>query len=392
MSDRTDALRGLVQAAMGLARRTTSGTVGLSRVAGVIDDDMVPEVIRPEVRRTLDAAHAQAAEPLSAKAVDRALKAAWGTAPSKVVDELDPEPLSVSGLAQVHAAALDGEPVVVKVARPGVAQAVRSELTLLDLLAAPIGAVFGALDVGGVLREVREAAADELDLEHEGDQQARVRRALRRLDGVVVPAVHDEHTASGALVSERLDGHTLASGARPDDPGAVARALVTACLVAWKEAGLVITDLRPSHVVLMDDGRVGLLGAGVARAVPREHLAPAVRGFAALADADPAAFVAAALEQGVLGAEDAATAHGLLREILGDLVTGGPALLDGPTLAAAGERAYERLGAGLALGARATPQPDDLPALRMLGQLGATLAHLGATEDWAQVALDALSD
>ena len=43
----------------------------------------------------------------------------------------------------------------------------------------------------------------------------------------------------------------------------------------------------------------------------------------------------------------------------------------------------------MALAARATPQPADLAAARMLGQLAATLSRLEVTEDWAALATSA---
>lgn len=378
------ALRGLLEAGLGLAHRTTSGRMALSRAAGVVSDALLPARIRTAVRRELDAAHAGLAIPLDAKAVQGALKGAWGKPADGVLDDLADVPLSVSATAQVHAAELDGEPVAIKVARPGLAQTVRGELVLLDMLAGPLATAFPSLDVSGVLRELREAALDELDLGHEGDQQQRVRRALRRVDGVRVPTVRDELAADGVLVTERLDGPTLAAdGAASEDPAALARALIAAHLTAWREAGLVLTDVRPSHVVLLDAGELGLLGAGVARPVARDRMGPAVAGFVALADPEPDAFVAATEALGVLGAQDAAVAHGLLRDVLGDVVSGGPARLDGAALAAAQERAFARLPELLALGARATPQPADLAALRMLGQLSALLSRLELTEDWA---------
>lgn len=390
MAEAPPALRGLLEAGMGLARRTTSGRMALSRAAGVVYDELLPTRIRAALWRELDAAHDGLAVPLEAKAVQRALKGAWRKPADQMLDNLDDAPLSVSAIAQVHAAELDGEPVAVKVARPGLAQTVRGELVLLDVLAGPLATAFPSLDVPGVLRELREAALDELDLEHEGDQQQRVRRALRRVDGVRVPAVRDELAAGGVLVTEWLDGPTLAErDAAPADPVALARTLIAAHLAAWREAGLVLTDVRPSHVVLLAGGGIGLLGAGVARPVTRERMRPALDGFLALADPEPDAFVAAAEALGVLGAQDAAVAHGLLRDVIGDVVTGGPARLDGAALAAAQERALAHLPELLALGARATPQPADLAALRMLGQLSALLARLELTEDWAALTAQA---
>ena len=368
----------LFDVGVSLMRRTASGRVWLARHADVLHADLLPEALRGPLRAELEGAHMTLVEPIDAKLAQKAANGVKG---------VDETPLATTPTAQVHRGELNGEPVAVKVARPGLAATIRSELSLLDILAGPIRAVFPVLDVPGVLREVREAVMDELDLEHEGETQHRVRRALRRLDGVTVPAVHVDECGPEVLVTELLEGPTLAA-ARAPDPGRVARLLVEAHLTAWGEAGLVLTDARPGHIVLLPNDSIGLLGTGLARPVARDRMAIGVSAFAGLAEADPAHFVAAAEALGVLPADAAAEAHALLRELLGEFATG-PARLDGPALAAMTVRAHRRIGDLLRLGAQATPEPSDLAALRMLGQLTAALSRLGVTEDWPALALTA---
>ncbi len=368
-------LLALLDVGAALLRRTASGRVLLARYANVVRADLLSDRVRAAVRQELEDAYAAAVEPLDPKAVQKA---------ARRLDKVSEEPIAVTPTAQVHAAELAGEPVAVKVARPGLAATIRGELSLLDLLAGPIRVVFGALDIAGVLGEVRETVMDELDLEHEGETQAQVRRALRRLDEVTVPAVHLDECSAGLLVTERLEGPTLAE-ARADDPARVARLLVRAHLAAWSGAGLVLTDARPSHVILRSDGSIGLLGTGLARPVARGRAGIAVRAFAGLASQDPAGFVAAVADLGVWPEADAAAAHALLREVLGEFATG-PARLDGPALAEMAGRASRR-GAGLLeLAARVNLEPADLAALRMLAQLTTTLARLEVTEDWTALA------
>jgi hypothetical protein len=150
----------------------------------------------------------------------------------------------------------------------------------------------------------------------------------------------------------------------------------------------VMTDVRPSHVVALEDGRTGLLGAGVARPAPRERAAPAVAAFAALGDPDPERVAEAVADGlGILDAETAREAHGVLRDVLGELVEG-PARLDGPVLAQVTLRAIGRVGDLLRIAARATPEPADLAAGRMLWQLAWTLSRLQVTENWTELAAD----
>ncbi len=389
MPDAPPVLVTLFETGIQLAHRTTSGRVLFGRLAGVVHPDLLPDRLRAPVRKELEQAYEATATRIDPKTVEKALKAAWGKAPDRVLDDgLDEEPLSVSPSAQVHAAGFEDERVAVKVSRPGIAQGIRSELALLDVLAGPLGTAFPALDVGAALRELRESALDELDLEHEGDQQQRVRRALRRNDDVVVPDVVGDLCADDVLVSRFVEGETLAEAPAPD-PSATARRLVDAHVAAWREAGLVLTDTRPSHVVHLPDGRTGLLGVGVARPAPRERAAASVDAFVALGEADADAFVRAVVDGlGVLDAETAREAHTVVREVLGEFVEG-PAKLDGPAVAKVTARAFGRIGDLMRIAGKATPQPADLAAGRMLGQLVATLSRLEATEDWAALAREA---
>src|SRR4051794_14852936 len=217
MPEAPPALRALVETGVSLARRTTSGRVLFGRLAGVVHADLLPDRLREPVRAELEDALRATATPIAARTGEPTRRSAWGKAPGRALDD-DPEeePLSVSPSAQVHAGSFEDDPVAVKVARPGLAPQVRAELALLDVLGGPMGALFPALDVSGALRELRESALDELDLEHEADQQQRVRRALRRLEDLVVPEVHADLAGEAVLVTSRLAGTTLDEGTAGD--------------------------------------------------------------------------------------------------------------------------------------------------------------------------------
>jgi predicted unusual protein kinase regulating ubiquinone biosynthesis (AarF/ABC1/UbiB family) len=380
------ALRSLVETATALIRRSASGRIALARAAPAVPPDALPAALAERVIPRLETARAQALAPLPFATVEKVLRDAWGKPAGRVLDELDPEPLAVTAVSQVHQGELDGELVAVKVRRPGLATAVRNDLALLDALMAPLGGLLGSAEVGQLLREVREAALDELDLEHESGQQRQARRALRELADVVVPSVHSELASDDVMVSELLAGPTLEE-APPDDPARVARALVAAHVTVWRRTGTVLTDPRPGHVVLLSEGRVGLLGTGVGRPVGRERVEPALAGVRALRHGDRSGFASAARELGVLRGAAAEEAFGHAQETLGHLL-GGPARLDGAALALAGEKALERLGPLVSLAGQATPQGHDLPPVRMFGQLAALLSRLGVEEDWAELVAD----
>jgi len=384
-TDLPPALRSLLEAGGALVRRSSSGRVALGRAAALMPADVVPRAMA-RLPEELEAARADAAAPLAFKDVEKLLKGAWGKAPAKVLDGLDPEPLAVTPSAQVHRGERDGAAVAVKVLRPGLAAAVRNDLALLDVLAAPLRQVFGALDAGAILREIRETTLDELDLEHEASTQRQVRRILRGVGGLTVPAPDLELSGEAVLVTELLAGPTLAE-AEPGDPADVARTLVSAHVTAAR-AGLILTDPRPGHVVLLDAGGVGLLGAGLARPVDRDRVTAGLETLVAWRAGDQDAFAAIVADRlGLLPTADAIKAYALSSVILGGTLTD-EARLDGPALAAMADRALAHVNAGLTLAATVTPHPHDLAVARSVGQLASVLSRLGATEDWGGLILE----
>jgi len=328
------------------------------------------------VQRETAAARAATCVPLRPREVERVLRAAWKRSAAAVLDELEPEPLAVTPAAQVHRGVLDGGAVAIKVRRPGVERAVRSDLALLDGLVVPLRAAFSRLDAAAVLRDVRALALDELDLEHEASQQRRVARAVRGVAGVAVPRPHGELAAETVLVSDLLPGATLADGARPGDPVVAARALVDAFRAAVLGAGLVPYDPRASHVVVGPDGDLGLLGMGVARSIDRERAGLALDALHALVDDDADGFAAVvAGETGLLAADEALEAHRVLRTVLGELL-GAAAAPDAAALRALADRARAAAPDVMRLATQAAPQPQDLVLARMIGQLAALIARL----------------
>jgi predicted unusual protein kinase regulating ubiquinone biosynthesis (AarF/ABC1/UbiB family) len=361
------ALRALLDAGTALVRRSSSGRVALTRALQLLPDD---------VRRTPVAEP----EPVAFKDIEKILKSAWGRPATKALADLERAPLHVGAAAQVHRGETqDGDVVALKVLRPGLAAAVRNDLALLDLLATPLGQVFGAMDAGPILRAVREMALDELDLEHEASNQRQARRLLRGVDGLVVPVPDLELSTPDVLVTELIEGSPTTS---PD----VARTLVAAHLAAAR-GGLVLTDPRPSHVLTRADGTVVLLGTGAARPFPRARLNAYLGALTALRTEDQDAFAATVSNDlNLLPPQDALKAYALVA-LLADGALTQPTRLDSTLLLDGERRALEHVGAGLALAATVTPDPTDLALARSLGQLSATLAHLGATEDWGALTL-----
>jgi predicted unusual protein kinase regulating ubiquinone biosynthesis (AarF/ABC1/UbiB family) len=366
---------------------TTSAQLALAALAEAVDPDAIPAPLRAPAVALLE--RAPVPEPLAFDRVERLLRAAWGKRPARVLDELDPTAAAVTPAAVVHRGVIDWRPVAVKVRRPGLAEAVRADLGLLDAMAALAGGVLPRLDAGALAREVRERVLDELDLEYEGSVQRSFARALRRHRELHVPAVRSQLTHEAVLVSEWVDGVPLAE-LRGDDARRAAALLVRFHLGAPR-FGTVHADPDPRDALLMADGRLAILDFGATRRVVPERVELAAAALDALAADDEPAFAAALDAIGCLPAADGPRALALVRRVLGPLLDG-PGTLDAPAAAAAGERALAHEGELLELASRMALAPEDLWPLRMVAGLLAALARVGTHGDWLALAQAALRD
>lgn len=206
--------------------------------------------------------------------VEQVLGQELGT-PDAVFDKLDARPLAAASIAQVHQARLrsSGAEVVVKVQRPGIRPVVERDLDIVDRMARRLqtrtrwGATIGAVELA---RGFANALHEELDFRVEARNMAVV-AAASAVPGtdtsVRLPAVHPQLCTERVLVMERLDGLPLdAAGPVIDTRGldrqVLARALLGCLLRQIMLGGVFHADPHPGNILLLDDGRLGLLDFG----------------------------------------------------------------------------------------------------------------------------------
>jgi predicted unusual protein kinase regulating ubiquinone biosynthesis (AarF/ABC1/UbiB family) len=378
----------LIQIALRLARSARTGRVALAQLARSLDSAWIPLPWGEPILSELAAARADACEPLEWGQVQRTLREAWGTAATDALDELDPTPVASTPTAQVHRAVHEGRDVAIKVLRPGLAESVRQDLSLLEGLSAPLAAAFPALDTRAIMAEVRERVLDELDLEHEAAAQRRFHRALRThpLFTVFAPVTHLSH--ANVMVSEWVQGVPLREA--KDRDAAAARLVLF--VLGGLQAGIVHADIDPEDVLVLDDGRLAILDFGATGTVLSGRAGQTAAVLEAFVSGDAPALGRALEGLGWLAPEHAESVLELADHVLADLAGPDPVRLDTEAVLAAGERVLQRPRQVLDLMMAGALAPEDLWPARAAAALFGAIARVGATAPWRDLARAALRD
>jgi ubiquinone biosynthesis protein len=201
-----------------------------------------------------------------------------------VFAEFDRTPLAAASIAQVHRAQLrSGEEVVVKVQRPTIRRQVHDDLRVMAWLAPfLVGRIpFAALANPPALVELfAETICEELDFRLEAQNMLDVARVFADLGqrGYVVPRPHPRLVTRRILVMERFEGYGFddvdemrAAGIDTTEVIRIGmRGFTEGCMVH----GIFHGDLHGGNLLVLRDGRIGLLDFGItARMTPLQRSA-----------------------------------------------------------------------------------------------------------------------
>jgi len=204
-------------------------------------------------------------------AVERVIGAETCRLPGDVFAEFDREPIAAASLSQVHRARLaSGEEVTVKVQRPGIAEVIEGDLAILASAARfierrqPDLAVY---DPVGLVAEFGRGLRLELDFVREGQNADICRRHFADDASVVIPKIYWNYTTPRLLVQDLL------VGMKPTDTAALERAGVdrhrlgrfgsSVYMRMIFEHGFFQPDPHPGNLIVMSDGRLGVIDYGM---------------------------------------------------------------------------------------------------------------------------------
>ncbi len=253
-----------------------------------------PDLLPPTVLAEL-AKLQSAVAPLGQDAIRSQIEAQLGRPIDEVFRSVDWQPLGSASIAQAHSAVLvDGSSVVIKVRRPGLERVIERDLAILSWLARQAEGRFEwarRLGIRDIAKEFADALLIELDFEVEAQRIAEVAEAVAREPLVRVPKVHEALSRSGLIVMERLAGTPLANlptGQRVPRSEALADALCSSQVKSMLDGQRFHGDPHAGNVLLLEDGRLGLIDLGVSSKLDAFERAAVFQMLLALRQEQPA--------------------------------------------------------------------------------------------------------
>lgn len=184
-------------------------------------------------------------------------------------DSIDETPLAAASMAQVHKAVLiTGEPVVIKVLKPGNRQRVEDDVSLLEGIAQLVEQYFSDLGYSPieVAKEFSRELLKEVNLVQEGQATERLYRYFENDPEILFPKVYWKSTTRNVLTLEEIKGIPL-SQVKPDELGQKLRRQIVAngTKAVFKQCltfGFFHADPHPGNIFLLDEGRLCFIDCG----------------------------------------------------------------------------------------------------------------------------------
>jgi ubiquinone biosynthesis protein len=225
--------------------------------------DILPAAIITELETLQDDV-----EPVAFEEIDGQLQRNLGKDWRSKFDRFEEQPLASASIGQVHEAVLDdGTRVVLKIQRPGIRPKIESDVNILHTAAGYLEEAFEEahiMDLRGMVRDFAKSLAQELDYSVEANNMERFRRNFAASEDVEIPDVFRELSTEQVLTMEFIEGKkfdvVIAEGRAPDE--LVRRYFNVAYKMLFID-GFFHGDLHPGNVLLLEDGRLGLLDCGM---------------------------------------------------------------------------------------------------------------------------------
>ena len=181
---------------------------------------------------------------------------------------VDPAPLGSASIGQTHRATTrEGDPVIVKVLKPGTREILQRDARLLRLFGSLLQVFLAHYQPRKVIREFVAYTLREVDLRREADNAETFAANFADMRDVVFPEIHRDLSGPDVLTMEFLDGiqpdRPEAGGLPEEDRRRLVDLGAASIIRMLYRDGFFHADLHPGNLMVLPGPRIGFIDLGM---------------------------------------------------------------------------------------------------------------------------------
>jgi len=229
--------------------------------------------ILPKAYAEKFAAAQNSAMALSAPMVMNTFLKNFGKTPQQIFDKFDTKASFAASIGQVHEAYKNGVRLAVKVQYPGVADSIRSDISLVKPILLRIAGV-SQQAANPYIEEIEARLIEETDYDLELHNGIEMQENSSHVDNVIVPSYYPELSNKRVLTMGWLDGISLNTFIA-EEQDKVKRQKIGQALLDFVHYQIHTkkrfhADLHPGNFLVTKDGQLGVLDFGCMKALPAD--------------------------------------------------------------------------------------------------------------------------
>ena len=215
--------------------------------------------------------------PLSSPLVVKTFKKYFGKAPDVIFDEFDANSVNAASIGQVHRAKKNGKDLAVKIQYPGVADSIKSDLSLVKPIAIKMFNIKGK-DSDKYFKEVEDKLTEETDYSLEIKQSQEIAKACAHIPNILFPTYYKEYSSNRILTMDYMQGQHLSEFAKhntdQENANRLGQALWDFYMHQIHNLKKVHADPHPGNFLINDNIQLISLDFGCMKVIPDEFYLP----------------------------------------------------------------------------------------------------------------------
>ncbi|MDA0315949.1 MAG: AarF/ABC1/UbiB kinase family protein [Bacteroidetes bacterium] len=215
--------------------------------------------------------------PLSSPLVVKTFKKYFGKAPDVIFDEFDAKSVNAASIGQVHRAKKNGKDLAVKIQYPGVADSIKSDLSLVKPIAIKMFNIKGK-DSDKYFKEVEDKLTEETNYSLEIKQSQEIAKACGHIPNILFPTYYKEYSSNRILTMDYMQGEHLSEFAKhntdQEKSNRIGQALWDFYMHQIHNLKKVHADPHPGNFLINENTQLVALDFGCMKAIPDEFYSP----------------------------------------------------------------------------------------------------------------------